>query len=284
MNTAQRAILKEKLEELAIHIDAKTHRKNDPVSLVWSYQEPQDQELAALVAASVAYGQVALVRDAGKRIMQPLGPSPMETLQSLSNDDLYAIYNDYVYRMTRGEDVVDMLCGIRDMVKEFGSLKEGYLAQQGETHLEKASGWIQDLRSRRVRKECARGLKYLLTDPLDGSAAKRMHLFFRWMGRPQDDIDPGLWEELDPRDLLMPLDTHTSRMCRYLGLCTRKSADLKTAKEVSDNLKLLDPEDPLRFDFPLCHLGISKGCIHTWSKEHCPDCPLNGICTLSIEK
>lgn len=283
MNTSHHQELIDRLEALVEHVDAATHRQNDPVSLVWSYELDADRELAALVAASVAYGRVALVRDAGSRIMAPLGPCPMETLLHLEQEELQEIYATYVYRMTRGEDVVDMLWGIRAMVTQHGSLREGYLAQTGDTHLERASGWIQELRAGRARadEECVRGFKYLLTDPGGGSTAKRMHLFFRWMGRGPDELDPGLWEELDPADLIMPLDTHTSRLCRYLGLCTRKATDLKTAIEVTQNLKLLDPDDPLRFDFPLCHLGISGGCIHKRSEAHCPQCPLDGICTLT---
>lgn len=271
----------DRLEALVEHVDAATHRQNDPVSLVWSYGDDADRELAALVAASVAYGRVALVRDAGRRIMEPLGPCPMETLLNLEAEELGLMYEDYVYRMTRGEDVVDMLWGIRGMVEKHGSLREGYLAQPGDTHLERASAWIEAIRAGRLREECERGLKYLLTNPGEGSTAKRMHLFFRWVGRGPDEIDPGLWEELDPADLIMPLDTHTSRLCRYLGLCTRKATDLKTAVEVTESLKKLDAADPLRFDFPLCHLGISGGCIHKRSEEHCPKCPLDGLCTLS---
>lgn len=275
-------LLRQRLDELSEQIDAATHRANDPVSLVWSLDHEADRELAALVAASVAYGRVALVRDAGKRIMQPLGSTPMETLLALEPEELREIYEGYVYRMTRGEDVVDMLCGIRQMVTRHGSLREGYLSQKGSTHLERASGFIQELRQGRLRQACARGLKYLLTDPADGSTAKRMHLFFRWMVRPTDAIDPGLWsDDVSAADLIMPLDTHTSRLGRYLGLCSRKATDLKTAIEVTQSLKRLDPKDPLRFDFPLCHLGISKACIHVRSEELCPSCPLEELCLMS---
>ena len=279
---ARRQRLLERLEALEQQIDAAEHRRHDPVSLVWRYELKEDAELAALVAACVAYGRVALVRDAGERIMGPLGPHPADTLLGLSAADLSDIYHGYVYRMTRGEDVVDLLWGARSMIRQYGSLQASYGAQPGQTHLERASAWVRALRERRLRGELERGLKYLLTDPLQGSAAKRMHLFFRWMGRGPDAIDPGLWETLDPSELLMPLDTHTSRMCRYLGLTSRATADLKAALEVTESLRELDAADPLRFDFPLCHLGISRGCVHRRSEEHCPRCALDGLCSLSL--
>jgi uncharacterized protein (TIGR02757 family) len=78
----------------------------------------------------------------------------------------------------------------------------------------------------------------------------------------------------------MPLDTHTSRICRYIGLTDRKSVDGKTARQVTDALRELDPDDPIKYDFAICHLGISESCIHERSEEHCPDCPLESICRL----
>lgn len=272
--------LKERLDDLNETISASEHRDNDPVSLAWSYDDPADQELAALVAACVAYGRVSLVRDAGKRIMTPLGAAPAQALLALDLTDLEQAYEGYVYRMTKGGDVVDLLWAARSVIDEFGSLEGGYTQSAAKTHIARASDFVQMLRGRRARRNLERGLKYLLTDPADGSTAKRLHLFFRWVGRGPDELDLGLWKSLDARELVMPLDTHTSRICRYIGLLTRKSTDSKAALEVSKNLLLLEPDDPLVYDFPICHLGISGGCVHKRSDEHCPKCPLDTICTL----
>ena len=198
-----------------------------------------------------------------------------------SVEDLKRMYEGFVYRMTRGDDLVDVLWGARAMIEAHGSLEGGYLAMDGETHMERAAQWVETIRGGRVREEIKRGLVYFLTNPADGSTAKRLQLFFRWMGRGPDGIDLGCWESLDPSELIMPLDTHTSRICRYIGLLSRKTIDLRAAIEVSERLRVLDAEDPLRYDFPICHLGISGGCIHKRSEEHCPQCPLEPICTLA---
>jgi uncharacterized protein (TIGR02757 family) len=194
--------------------------------------------------------------------------------------DLRAELRDFVYRMTRGEDVVDLLAGIHAVRDEYGSLEQAYASAPADDHLGRASHFVGELRAGRARDEFTRGLRYLLPDPADGSATKRLHLFFRWMGRGPDGIDLGLWSSLDPADLVMPLDTHTSRLCRYIGLTDRKSADLKAALEVTESLRMMDLDDPLKYDFPLCHLGISGGCIHRRSEEHCPTCPIESVCTL----
>lgn len=281
MDDARIALLSRTLDELIEHVDPTEHRANDPVELVWSYDDPRDQELAALCAASVAYGRVALVRDAGRRIMEVLGDAPVEALLHLDLEDLEQAFEHYVYRMTRGADVVDLLWGARALYEEYGSLDAAYGAMEGDDHLTRASHFVQALRAGRARQEVTRGLKYLVSDPADGSASKRLHLFFRWVGRGPDAIDLGIWEHLDAADLIMPMDTHTSRICRYIGLCARKSVDGKAALEVTRNLRRLDADDPLRYDFAICHLGISGGCIHRRSEEHCPTCPLDTICALN---
>lgn len=272
--------LRERLDALVEVFDAREHRDNDPISLVWEYSDPADQELVALLASGVAYGRVALVRDAGRRAATPLGPAPASTLLGLSDDDLTDIYDGYVYRMTRGADVADLLAGCRDLIATHGSLHASYAAQSGSDHVERASNWVKAIRAGRIRPELERGLRYLLPDPGDGGACKRLHLFFRWVARGPDEIDLGIWPTPAANELLMPLDTHTARMCRYIGLSVRKTTNGIAAKEVADALRLLDPDDPLRFDFPLCHLGISGSCIHVRSDAHCPSCPLDPICTL----
>lgn len=272
--------LRATLEVLMEELDASARRAQDPVELVWRYESKRDREIAGLIASGVAYGRVALVKRAGEDLMQRLGDSPADALMSMSAQELEERFDGFVYRMTRGADVVDLLWGIKSLYAHHDSLDAAYGAMPGEDHVERASALVQAIRAGRHREDITRGLKYLLSDPGEGSTAKRLHLFFRWVVRGPDAIDLGIWEHLDAADLIMPLDTHTSRICRYVGLLERKTLDGKAAKEVADNLRKLDPRDPLKYDFPLCHLGISKGCIHARSQEHCPRCPLEPLCTL----
>ncbi len=272
--------LKPLLEELLVECDYVERRRHDPVEFAWNYGERPDRELVALLSSCLAYGRVELLKRGVKAILEVLGARPALAVDELGLDVLRGELDSFVYRMTRGADVVDLLVAARAVQEEYGSLEDAYLAADANDHLGRASFLVGELRSRRVREELARGLKYLLPDPADGSACKRLHLFFRWMGRGPDGIDLGTWDSLDPAELIMPLDTHTSRLCRYIGLVDRKSTDLKAALEVTDSLRLMDADDPLKYDFALCHLGMSGSCIHRRSDEHCPSCPIEGVCTL----
>jgi uncharacterized protein (TIGR02757 family) len=101
------------------------------------------------------------------------------------------------------------------------------------------------------------GIKFMFPLPEKGSACKRMNLFLRWMVR-KDELDFGLWKEIPASKLVIPVDTHVARISRKLKLTKRKNADWKMAEEITSNLKKFDPEDPIKYDFAICHLGIRK--------------------------
>jgi uncharacterized protein (TIGR02757 family) len=115
------------------------------------------------------------------------------------------------------------------------------------------------------------GLKQLLPSPRKGSACKRMNLFLRWMVR-SEDIDFGIWDNIPPNKLVIPLDTHIARISKCLGLTRRASADWKMAEEITGALREFDPEDPLKYDFALCHHGISGLCKGERNDNTCLEC------------
>jgi uncharacterized protein (TIGR02757 family) len=259
-------------------------RAHDPVSVVWRYHHPLDREVAALISSSLAYGRASLVIRAARVALDPLGPAPAAALQELNDDELAALYEPFVYRMTRGPDLVDLLVAIRALHASHGSLEAAYLDAEADDPIARASAFVQRLRSHRLREALARGLQYLVSDPRDGSASKRLHLFLRWMVRGPDEVDLGCWSQVSAADLRMPLDTHTARITRYLGLLSRAATDAQAVEQVTQALRLLDPHDPVRYDFALCHLGISGGCVHAYSEDHCPQCPIASACVIAASR
>jgi len=122
-----------------------------------------------------------------------------------------------------------------------------------------------------------------MPSPARGSACKRMNLFLRWMVR-RTSPDLGLWTFVDPAKLLMPVDTHIHRIATFLGLNTRKSADWKAARQITDALARFDPADPVRYDFALCRLGILDLCSRKRRKENCDVCLLRDACRFPVTK
>ncbi|MEM6929588.1 MAG: DUF2400 family protein, partial [Myxococcota bacterium] len=131
----------------------------------------------------------------------------------------------------------------------------------------------------RTFSDLPRGLRMFLPRPSDGSATKRWWMILRWLVRRPDGVDRGLWTSRAPSELVIPLDTHVLRIARYVGLTARKDGSLRTALEITAGLRAIDPDDPVRFDFALAHLGISGGCKGR-PDPVCRPCPLRGLCTV----
>jgi uncharacterized protein (TIGR02757 family) len=121
------------------------------------------------------------------------------------------------------------------------------------------------------------GAWFFFPRPSGGSACKRLLLFLKWM-TGTGPMTLGLWKTLSSRELLVPVDTHILRLARHLGLTKKKQASWQTAEEISRALAVLTPEDPTRFDFALCHLGISKQCPSRFDHKICSDCKINSHC------
>jgi uncharacterized protein (TIGR02757 family) len=170
------------------------------------------------------------------------------------------------------------------MTEEAGSLERFFLAGDDPRSpdigaaLGSFSARAVELASRMdPRQASLAGFRYLFPSPAGGSACKRLCMLLRWLCRPDDGIDLGLWRGVSPARLVLPLDTHTARIARLLGLSARRSPDWKMALEVTTSLRRLDPGDPVRFDFALAHLGISEGCSGK-KGEVCIPCPVAGMC------
>ena len=120
--------------------------------------------------------------------------------------------------------------------------------------------------------------RFFFPSPASGSACKRLCMYLRWMVRPADGIDLGLWKEVSPAKLVIPVDAHIQRISRFLGFTSRKQADWRMAREITAALRELDSHDPVKYDFSLCHLGISEGC-NGKDLSKCLKCGISSICS-----
>ncbi|MCU0724443.1 MAG: TIGR02757 family protein [Planctomycetes bacterium] len=249
---------------------------SDPVSLVRPFANPRDREVAGLVAASLAFGRAPMILKSVRRVLSVLGPRPARAVIEAGGGFAGRLAG-FRHRWVGGEDVEALLCSTGRLLRETGSVEEAF-ALALRTGAGDLRGGLSGLAQRLVRlagepAASRRSFRFLLPDPAGGGAAKRFCLYLRWMVRPDDGIDLGLWRSVSPSSLVVPLDTHIHRIARLLGLTKRRSADWKTAVEITAALRVLDPDDPVRFDFALAHLGISGDC-----PAHCGVCPVAPIC------
>jgi uncharacterized protein (TIGR02757 family) len=262
----------------------------DPVQVVRRYTAPEDQEVVAFCAAALAFGRVASVLNCIESLLVVLGPHPAEFIRDFDPVRDGEPLRPLVHRWVRGIDLVALLWIVRCMLTEEGSI-EGYFLAGDEAHAgDHASGPDVGLalnafsgRARAIDLTTIygasggrRGVDYFFPCPDGGSACKRLNLFLRWMVR-RDAVDLGLWSRVSPSTLVIPLDTHVIRIGQCLGLTRYRSPGWRMARQITESLRRLDPEDPTRYDFALCHLGMMDAC--GFSRPQRDDhCPLRGVC------
>lgn len=260
--------------------------KDDPVELPHRYTDPREIELVGWLAAALAYGRVDLFKAVIEKILALMEGGPYSYLARFDPARERPSFKGIYYRLNTADDLFCFVYMMSQVVQRFGSVgalfRSLYREEEADLGptLSRFIGVVSSIDSRPVygKKRIPDGLRQLLSSPEQGSACKRMNLYLRWMVRPSDGIDFGLWTEIPPGKLIIPLDTHIVRISRYLGLTRRKSPDWKMAKEITESLKGFDPVDPLKYDFGLCHLGISGACPIDRDWEKCRACSLLDGC------
>lgn len=226
----------------------------DPLEFVRQHQSPLDQEVAGLIASSLAYGRVKQILSSVMLVLKAMGGSPRNFLLETDRSVWLALFKDFKHRFTSAQELVKFLEGIKKTLEHYGSLYEcfaHYLEGYHFSVIPALSHFVRNLRNGDL------SYNSLLPLPEKGSACKRLHLFLRWMIR-RDSVDPGPWEGIAPSILVIPLDTHMYRICSNLGMTQRKSADQKCALEITDYFRNICPDDPVKYDFSLSRLGIRQ--------------------------
>jgi uncharacterized protein (TIGR02757 family) len=295
--------LKRLLGELQESFHQGHYLSSDPLEFVHRFQDPKDQEVVALLASLLAYGNVKQIRrsveDALSRIAS-LAASPRQFVEGLASPERRKAselaFRGFVHRFNVGADLALLFALLSRSWREHGSLGAQFVASLDpgtENFAPALDSLIRQWRAwaREEDPRVASGsFGYLLTAPGDGSCCKRWCMFLRWMGR-KDALDPGLWTEsgalrgtfpegrwLKSSQLVIPLDTHTGRISQYLELTRRKSLNWLAAVEVTQSLKGCDPSDPTRYDFALARLGILDLCQRKYRKHICEKCQLLPAC------
>jgi uncharacterized protein (TIGR02757 family) len=256
---------KKKLDALYKSFDFRARAPHDPISIPMRYKKARDIEVSAFIAASYAYGRVDLFLPVLETITSIIGRSPYRFIMEFDLRKHGRLFDGISYRFNKPADLVGLIYAIRGVLNEFGSLEGAFMVHSSKDDPDIGpglGGLMSELKQAgrgAFRSRKPEGFSHYFPSPVTGGAAKRGALFMRWMVR-RKDIDFGIWKGISPSKLVIPLDVHIARVSRCLGLTTRKSNDWKTALEITASLRKLDPRDPMKYDFALCHRGISGLC------------------------
>ncbi len=281
--------LRPRLERFAAAAPNRLRIGFDPVQFPRRYPLREDAEVAGLLAASLAYGRAEGFVPKVERLLSAMGPHPGAFVRNLDIPGAQALLHGFVYRFNLGTDVAVLLLGAGRLLRTHGSL-EALVAEPlagGESLHAALAHFVRALRDVPLAPLVAalgpaRGLQHLLPEPLGPGAAKRLNMFLRWMVRGPDEVDLGLWKGIAASALVIPLDVHIGRISRRLGLTRRRDLSWRTALEITSNLRRIDAVDPVRFDFPLCHHGMSGVCSAKARAQACAGCQLRSVCRVGV--
>ena len=274
--------LKERLDALYAQFNC-SDSATDPIQIVRRFTSSADREIVGFCAAALAFGRVASVMQSIERVTAVMGPSPAAFVRRFDARRDVRLFAPIVHRWTSGEDLAALVIFLQHMLT-YGSIEAFFLAGD-EPGAPDVSGALEsfstralavDLRPAYGPRRPRPGAAYFFSRPSGGGACKRLNLFLRWMVR-RDAVDFGIWTGLSPARLVIPLDTHVIRVGRCLRLTRYTSPGWKMAVDITASLRKLDPADPVRYDFSLCHLGMADQCGFNRAQSDAR-CPLRGFC------
>lgn len=277
--------LRQPLERLYRDFDYASRLDRDAIQFPLRYPDPRDREVVALLTACLAYGRVDLFGRALEGVFAVMGSSPAAFMRGFDPARDAARFDGFIYRFNRPRDLVAFCVATREILARYETLERCFIAGDDPSTphvggaLERfARAFLDaDVRALFPRGRLSRGYRHFFPLPSVGGPCKRLHLFLRWMGR-REAPDFGLWTTLDPARLLMPIDTHVENMSRAIGLTRRRSRTWRMAEEITARLAALDPTDPVKYDFALCHKRMSGDCLDRRDATVCRPCGLRAVC------
>ena len=245
--------LKKFLDQKYLQYNSLRFIDTDPISIPHRYSLKEDREISGFLAATISWGLRKSIVQNAKRLMAFMDDAPYDFIINFHENDLLR-FEGFVHRTFNYEDLSVFLFALKNIYQVHGGMEKIFSDGFNHGSMAHAISHFREIffelpHEKRTRKH--------VSDPLSGSSAKRINMFLRWMVRNDNrGVDFGIWNRIQPNQLICPLDIHSGRVARKLGLLNRKQDDWKAAEELTENLRLLDPADPVKYDFALFGLGV----------------------------
>ena len=255
MKRMKAAELKEFLDEKHLLYNNRKFIETDPVSIPHLFSKKEDIEIAGFFAATIAWGQRSTILRNARRLMQLMDDDPHNFVLNFTKKDQLT-FSKFVHRTFQEDDCLFYLKSLQQVYRKQGGLSQIFQPSGVKNNLQVKDA-IRNARDLFLAVPHLKRSEKHFSDPATGSAAKRLNMFLRWMVRKDPEgVDFGIWENLSPSQLICPLDVHSGRVARKLGLLKRNQNDWQAASELTSNLIKFDQNDPVKYDFALFGLGV----------------------------
>ena len=245
--------LKDFLDEKVAFYNNPKFIESDPIQIPHQFTVKEDIEIAGFLAATIAWGNRKMIITNAQKIIHCMGNSPYDYVMSHTQTDLEKLEN-FVHRTFNSTDLITFVKGLNHIYKNHKGLEAAFAKNKEALTMQKS---ISEFKKIFFEIEHQPRTQKHISDPLNNSAAKRINMFLRWMVRDdKKGVDFGIWKTIPISSLSCPLDVHSGNVARKLELLTRKQNDAKALSELDQNLRKLDANDPVKYDFALFGLGV----------------------------
>jgi uncharacterized protein (TIGR02757 family) len=245
--------LKDFLDKYVKKYNKPSFIETDPISIPHLFTDKKDREIAGFLVASIAWGQRKTILNNGQKLMVWMDHAPHDFLMNHTEKDLKP-FSSFVHRTFNGDDALYFISALKKIYTEYPDMEAVFTEGMSRGNMFDA---IVHFRNIFFADDHLRRTQKHVSNPDSGSAAKRLNMFLRWMVRKdKTGVDFGCWESISPEVLLCPLDVHSGRTARKLGLLTRTQDDRRAVEELTGSLRLLHLKDPVQYDFALYGLGV----------------------------
>lgn len=250
------AALKDFLDQKVTYYNHPRFVESDPIQIPHKFQLKEDIEISAFLTASIAWGNRKSIITNATKMMTLMGESPYDFVINHREEQLEALL-PFVHRTFNGYDFIQFIKSLQHIYQNHQGLEQFFKAHVTKDSTQPA---ITAFKKAFFENEHLERTQKHISNPEKGSAAKRINMYLRWMVREDNSgVDFGIWNSISPAILSCPLDVHSGRVARKLGILKRKQNDAKALLELDAALRKLDPNDPVKYDFALFGLGVFEG-------------------------
>lgn len=249
--------IKDFLDESYFKYNSKLFIENDPICIPHRFKKKEDIEIASFLAATIAWGNRKSIITNASKLMQWMDNTPHAFIVNHTKKDLKP-FEKFVHRTFNGKDCIFFINALQSIYLQHNGLEAAFKCEINDSEFNLKHNIVNFRNLFLNTKHLTRSEKHI-SNPLQKSSSKRLCMFLRWMVRnDKKGVDFGIWKSIMPKELCLPLDVHTGNVSRSLGLLTRKQNDWQSVEEVTRVLRLLDKDDPIKYDFALFGLGVDK--------------------------
>ena len=227
--------------------------QEDPIQIPHLFQKKEDIEISGFLTATIAWGNRKSIIKSSKKIVEFFGYKPYDFIMNHKDSDMRKL-ESFKHRTFNGYDLIQFVKSIKNIYSNHDGLESVFAKNILEERMHNS---IHEFKKKFFEIDHLKRTKKHISDPFKGSAAKRINMFLRWMVRDDNKgVDFGIWKKIKPKYLSCPLDIHSGRIARKMGILKRKQNDHKAVIELDSFLRTLDVNDPVKYDYALFGIGV----------------------------